>query len=404
MLLALLALAGCARQGGPAPVVMGGGNVAPSAAPMSPSTSAPMLAPMSAPMSTAASRPMPAGPLTTLTVYRGDTLYGIARQTGAPLRTLIDTNHLQPPYQLQAGQRLSIPPVTRVIAQPGDTIESIAARYGVGSSDLARRNGLQPPYAVSPGQTLNLPIAGGAGMAVASAAPAPVTVSQAPAASPVPAPAGGAAAVDSTIPPGATVTTVSSAPGYVPQAASPPVPAPPPGMAPQAGAATRTASLTPPPAPPTSSPAPAPQSAPPADQAVLSAPPARAGGRFLWPVRGHILSDFGNKPDGSQNDGINIAAPEGTPVLAADNGVVAYAGNELRGFGNLLLIRHADGWVTAYAHLEKILVQRGATVTRGEKIGLVGASGGVGTPQLHFEIRKGSTPVNPAGELAPAAS
>jgi murein DD-endopeptidase MepM/ murein hydrolase activator NlpD len=125
------------------------------------------------------------------------------------------------------------------------------------------------------------------------------------------------------------------------------------------------------------------------------APAPRGGERFLWPVKGQVISNFGPKKGGLNNDGINIAAPAGTSVIAADNGVVAYAGNELRGFGNLLLIRHADGWVTAYAHNEKLLVKRGEKVKRGQAIAQIGSTGNVSAPQLHFEIRKGTDPVDP---------
>ena len=95
------------------------------------------------------------------------------------------------------------------------------------------------------------------------------------------------------------------------------------------------------------------------------------------------------------NDGVNIAAPLGAPVLAADNGVVAYAGKEIRGFGNLLLIKHDGGLITAYAHTDTLLVGRGDTVTRGQVIGKVGTTGGVDTPQLHFEVRQGTRAVDP---------
>lgn len=136
-----------------------------------------------------------------------------------------------------------------------------------------------------------------------------------------------------------------------------------------------------------------------AKQEPIPAPPPRSRTAFLWPVRGQILSDFGSRSDGRHNDGINIAAPRGTPVKAAENGVVAYAGNELRGFGNLILLKHADGWMTAYAHNDAILVERGAEVKRGQPIARVGATGNVDTSQLHFEIRRGSKAVNPRAYL-----
>ncbi|RMF07366.1 MAG: M23 family metallopeptidase, partial [Alphaproteobacteria bacterium] len=117
--------------------------------------------------------------------------------------------------------------------------------------------------------------------------------------------------------------------------------------------------------------------------------------QFRWPVRGRIISGFGAKPNGKHNDGINVAVPLGTPVKAAENGVVAYAGSELEGYGNLVLIRHANNWVTAYAHNDRILVKRGDEVRRGQIIGKAGKTGSVSQPQLHFELRKGSQPVNP---------
>ena len=120
---------------------------------------------------------------------------------------------------------------------------------------------------------------------------------------------------------------------------------------------------------------------------------------FRWPVRGRIIAGFGPRPNGAQNDGINLAVPEGTPIKAAEDGVVAYAGNELKGYGNLVLIRHADGYVSAYANASELLVKRGDTVKRGQVIARAGQTGNVTSPQLHFEIRKGATPVDPSQYL-----
>jgi murein DD-endopeptidase MepM/ murein hydrolase activator NlpD len=127
--------------------------------------------------------------------------------------------------------------------------------------------------------------------------------------------------------------------------------------------------------------------------------PAGAIPSFRWPVRGRIIAGFGPRPNGSQNDGINLAVPEGTPIKATDDGVVAYAGNELKGYGNLVLIRHSGGYVSAYANASSLLVKRGDTVKRGQVIARAGQTGNVTSPQLHFEIRKGSTPVDPAKYL-----
>ena len=108
-----------------------------------------------------------------------------------------------------------------------------------------------------------------------------------------------------------------------------------------------------------------------------------------------MIAGFGPKPTGQQNDGINIAVPEGTPVKASDDGVVAYSGNELKGYGNLVLVRHSNGYVTAYAHASELMVKRGDSVKRGQTIAKSGQTGNVTSPQLHFEIRKGATPVDP---------
>jgi murein DD-endopeptidase MepM/ murein hydrolase activator NlpD len=133
--------------------------------------------------------------------------------------------------------------------------------------------------------------------------------------------------------------------------------------------------------------------------ATIPRPPGRAGQRFAWPVRGRVISRFGPKSGGFYNDGINIAVRSGTPVVAAENGVVTYVGNELRGFGNLVLLRHQGGWVTAYAHAETISVKPGDIVRRGQVIARAGRSGRVHKPQLHFEIRKGRKAVDPLRHL-----
>lgn len=119
----------------------------------------------------------------------------------------------------------------------------------------------------------------------------------------------------------------------------------------------------------------------------------------MWPVQGTIVSKFGTIGKGRANDGINIKAAKGTAVKSADAGTVAYAGNELKGFGNLILVRHNDGWITAYAHNDRLLVKKGQKVKRGEKIATVGETGGVNSPQLHFEIRSGKKAVNPVNYL-----
>ncbi len=150
------------------------------------------------------------------------------------------------------------------------------------------------------------------------------------------------------------------------------------------------------------------------DWLMPSAPPDAEGEiapHFLWPVEGRIISAFGDNPNGGRNDGINISAERGTPVRAAEAGEVSYVGNELKSYGNLILIRHDNGFVTAYAHTDGVHVKRGERVERGQVIGSVGDTGDVSEVQLHFELRNGTRPVDPtpyliapAQEPAPVAS
>lgn len=283
-----------------------------------------------------ATAPVEAG---THLIASGDTVYGIAQRYGVSTRALIDWNSLRPPYRLTIGERLRLPESRGYVVQPGDTIYAISDRFGVDRSALVRANNMRAPYAIQVGQRLQIP----AGSA-APPSPSPVQTASVP--------------VQRTVLPPPAAARVPGTPSPV---------------------ATR------PPAEP----------APPRPATTIAIPPPRAASGFIWPVEGRLLSSFGAKDNGLHNDGINIAAPRGAPVLAADNGVVAYAGQEIRGFGNLLLIKHDGGLITAYAHTDTLLVKRGDTVTRGQVIGKVGTTGGVETPQLHFEVRQGTRAVDP---------
>jgi murein DD-endopeptidase MepM/ murein hydrolase activator NlpD len=342
-------------------------------------------------------------------VQPGETLYAVSRRYAVPLRPLIEANNLQPPYGLVSGRRLILPQVRTYTVQPGDTLLNLSRRFGVDASTLARTNEIEPPYPVKLGQVLVLPPP--VQTAAASVVPSTASIS-APGeliAEPLAVPpaqqrvAGNVAAV---APPpagrAATGRTATLAPAEPPSVIqSPQVPPLPP-----------TSSFQPQPAAPVVPPEPAP--APP--QAVASAAPAlpplpgplpepsHTGHGFAWPVRGSVLVGYGPGANGTQNDGINIAAPLGTPVLAASDGVVAYAGNELRGFGNLILLKHADGWTTAYAHCESIAVKRGDRVKRGQPIARVGATGAVVEPQLHFELRRGTRALDPQTYLPPVST
>ncbi len=121
---------------------------------------------------------------------------------------------------------------------------------------------------------------------------------------------------------------------------------------------------------------------------------------FAWPVSGRVISDFGAKDNGGTNDGINIATAAGAPIHASASGTVTYAGDELKNYGNLVLVKHSGGYTTAYAHADRIVVARGDFVARGQVIGYSGQTGDVTSPQLHFEIRSATTPVNPRSLLS----
>ncbi len=295
-----------------------------------------------------------------LTVAAGDTLWEIARDNGVSVEALAEANGLAPPYMLRRGQKLVLPgaaPAARggayVVAE-GDTLLAIARRLGVSFSGLIDANALAEPYVIRPGQRLRLPGgAGGAAVAAADSEP-PVRVARATAAAPPP----------------------------------PPAPTPEPPSEPKVELVAAPAA-----APPAARPDPAP---PPPSNAGSGAAPS-----FLWPVEGPVLARFGPREGVGRNDGINIGAAAGAPVRAAETGVVVYAGNELRGYGNLLLVRHGGGWTSAYAHNGELLVDRGAKVERGQVIAKVGRTGGVAEPQSHFELRKGTDAVDPLKYLEP---
>ena len=303
----------------------------------------------------------------TVTVRSGDTVYGIARRNRLSPQAVIDANGLTPPYTLWPGQVLRLPGGPGHRVRSGDSLYAIARRYDVSVGDLARANGLRPPYTIYVGQQLAIPDS--------TPAPAPVVVAS------------------NRPPPAARVAPVTQSAEV---AELPPLPPRRPGRSTTAPVASSAAAPVPP-RPPQLVAARERQIALPA----IPAPQARSASGFQWPLAGEVVSRFGPKSDGRHNDGVNIAAAAGTPVVAADNGVVAYAGNELRGYGNLVLIRHDGDWVTAYGHAEQLLVSRGDRVRAGQRIATVGRSGSVRTPQLHFELRRGSVAVDPLDHLPP---
>jgi murein DD-endopeptidase MepM/ murein hydrolase activator NlpD len=318
-------------------------------------------------------------------VAPGDTVAIVSERTNTPIRTLIDLNGLNPPYALKAGQMLNLQPRNNYVVQKGDTLYGIAARQAVSISALIQMNNLRAPYTLQIGQALVLP----------TSVDAPSTFASAPQAAALPA----GPQPRPFVPEGATVTTqaggsVSPQPGGVSAGGLPPLQGTPaPSSAPATGEPVEIVPSQPTPPTQTAQIEPPPPAKP--SPAGDPLPALKPDSPFIWPVDGKVVSKFGPAKDNQRNDGINIAAPDGAPVKASAPGVVAYAGNELRGFGNMVLLRHADGWVTAYAHNSSLLVQKGDKVGQGQTIARVGSSGNVDTPQLHFELRKGTKAVDP---------
>ncbi len=301
----------------------------------------------------------------TVVVAPKDTLYALSKKHRVAIRSLIDANGLKPPYTLRVGQRLRLPSYPEYVVQPGDTAYRISRCQGVDLAIMARLNGFKPPYTISVGQRLRIPARTQEPSCPRSAA----TVSQPEA--------------DGAIPAIQASNSRTAVAGRV--SATAPVARPP-----RKPGSTVLADIVRPLSKPNRL----------SSAMHLAKPPARASQHFLWPVDGELVSRYGVQPGNRHNDGINIAAPRGTVVRAAENGVVVYAGNQLRGYGNLVLIRHADGWTTAYAHNEKVLVGRGDTVRRGQEIAHVGATGNVQSPQMHFELRRRAQAVDPEVFLA----
>ncbi|MDA0231459.1 MAG: peptidoglycan DD-metalloendopeptidase family protein [Proteobacteria bacterium] len=254
-----------------------------------------------------------------------------------------------------------------VQVQAGDTVYALSRRHHVGVRDIIRANRLEPPYKLAIGQSIRLPRAQyhvvRAGETLYGLSENyDVDMSAMVRANNIPAPyrlvvgqrlrlPGASAKVAQDIPP-AAVQTAAAAPRKQVR------------------------------------------------KGIPGKPPPLAGKYFLWPAEGALLSSFGPKEGGLHNDGINFSVPRGAPLRAAENGIVAYAGNELPGYGNLLLIRHDGGWMSAYAHNDTLLVSRGDEVKRGQIVSHAGSTGNVASPQAHFELRRNGKPVNPEKYLA----
>jgi len=320
---------------------------------------------------------------TKIIVGTSDTLDVLAKRYHVTPQAILAANGYKGPRALSPGQQIIIPhpgavaaapapvmapvaaapaiapkPVAAVAAPPslhfvnhGDTLASIARKNHISAAELARANGLEPSAKLKLGTKLTVP---GAKTAAVAAPLAPAPVAAAPVA--------------------AALQPVAAAPAPATKMAAVAQPAQ------SARLAQATGNIDEKPA---------------AEAPAKAAETTSSLPTFRWPVRGKVITSYGAKTNGKSNDGINVAVPEGTPVKAAEDGVVAYSGNELKGYGNLVLVRHSNGYVTAYAHASELLVKRGDTIKRGQVIAKSGQSGEVASPQLHFEIRKGSSPVDP---------
>ncbi len=277
-------------------------------------------------------------PISSYTVAPGDTLRGIADKTGSGSEAIARANGLEAPFTIRAGQQLAIPGGRYHLVRPGETGIAIARAYGVPWGRIVADNELVEPFVLRAGQRIIIPHGG------------PMT------------PAERAAAFHLDI-----EDIVTGGEPALATNAQPVRPSSSPGR------------ILPP-------------------DATVGEPLHRTGA-FAWPVNGTIVKRFGPGSSGERNDGIKIAVPPQTPILAAADGVVAYTGAGVAGMGSLVMLRHGDGWTTIYGHNRQILVERGQSVKRGQTIALSGDSGYADRPELHFEIRKGRAAVDPLSQL-----
>ena len=288
------------------------------------------------------------------TMRKGETLWAVAKAYNVDLRDMLDMNRLSAPYRVRVGDRIKIPAPAQYTVKRTDTLYKVSRIFDTTTTELARLNNIKAPYILATGQTLRLPPRYAQATSKASVSSY----------SPVVASSSKSLKIErEELRPNQSMreeNLVSSPQPAIVQSR------------PDAGGAKVTSTSS-----------------------VLS-PVLTGDVRFIKPVAGKIISGYGPKEDGLHNDGINIKAAHGDAVRAAEKGVVVYQGNQIEGYGNMILIRHANGYLTAYAHMAKTLVKKGETVKRGQTIGTVGSSGNVKTPQLHFEIRKGRNAMDPS--------
>jgi murein DD-endopeptidase MepM/ murein hydrolase activator NlpD len=281
----------------------------------------------------------------------GETLWTVAKAYNVDLRDMLDLNRLSAPYSVHVGQRIQIPAPANYTVKGSDTLYKVSRMFDTTTTDLARLNNIKAPYRLVTGQNLRLPPRNAQPSIVAKA----YAPSQQPFATPIPA------------------TT------HIEREV----------LKPEQQASRQEVLVS------SSKPTPLPPGNPEIESARIEPQPMAGKVNFIKPVAGQVISGYGPKEDGLHNDGINIKAAKGDAVRAAEQGIVVYQGNQIGGYGNMVLIRHSNGYLTAYAHMAKILVHKGDKVKRGQSIGTVGSSGSVKSPQLHFEIRRGRDAIDP---------
>jgi murein DD-endopeptidase MepM/ murein hydrolase activator NlpD len=273
-------------------------------------------------------------------VEPGDTLNRIGDRTGAAVEAIARANGIDPPYPVRVAQRLRIPGGRYHLVRGGQTGIAIARAYGVEWSRIVTANALAEPYTLRVGQRLTIPgLALGSSRAAERAAAFTLDVED--------------------LVTGAQPAQLASAATARP---------------------TRTA-----------------RRVLPATTPIVA--PARLAGGFLWPVDGRVVKRFGAGASGERSDGIKIAVPLDTPVKSVADGVVAYVGDGIAALGGLIIVKHGDGWTSVYGHAAKLLVRRGQSVRRGQRIALSGETGFADRPEVHFELRKGRTAVDPLAQL-----
>jgi murein DD-endopeptidase MepM/ murein hydrolase activator NlpD len=290
----------------------------------------------------------------TVVVRPGESLFEVAERMRTPIRAIIDLNNLRPPYDVTPGATLRIPPPVVYTVKPGDSLLAIARRFSIDPRSLANLNDIALETPLKPGQRLALP----------------------------------SLVKDSQAAPNTTIAAATPRPVVT---ALPKPPVRPAVSSASASVASPTSKAEVAKAEPVESPAPS-----------ASSVAAAGKGKFVWPVKGEILSAYGPKGTGQRNDGLNIAATAGEPVKAAAAGEVVYAGNSVPGFGNLVVVKHPNGWTSLYGNLGKMSVKIRAAVEQGQELGLAGASGAVDRPQVHFELRYAASPQEKARPVDPA--